>query len=175
MYLSHVVMGSDIDGKNKILLDILKNGYLKSSIKTGNIKASGYGSPYIYLSIYDKKQMDAHLILDPKLLLDRIFYFNYGWRYEPTLDSIKVNGKLLSDHKLIKLLKKFKKYAIKHINKSYDKKLKMYFMSHEILVKKDISLKKYLKKIFIPQTDKELYDYIKTHYPKVKIEYYASN
>ena len=147
MYLIHNIFGNEFDDYKKILTD----GKLKSSSKTNNIKMYGWdeGSKYIFLRI-DQKGDYGNLYLDYKLLLETNFYLHTGWNGEP--QGEKINGKKLSLEQLDTLLDDFKK-DIKLYKKNWKKNTKFpidTMMTNEILVEKNIDLKKYLKKIKFP-------------------------
>ena len=138
IYLIH-----NISNKKK-LHDILKDGYLKSSRKTKNIQMPGIGSKYVFLRL-NKKNDEGNLYLDYRLLLNTVFYLNIGWQGGLTKNSIKIDGTKLDEDQLKQILKIFNN----KVNK-YTKHNKIPIcMTNEILVKKDISLKKYLRKIIM--------------------------
>jgi hypothetical protein len=163
--VEHSIFGNNIP---KTLYKILNDGFLKSSSKTKNVKLYGYkkGSPYVFLELaIDDTGLKTTLILDEKLLLEHNFYLHIGWSGEVDKDEKKYIGKELSSPELSKILNKFEKDIRKsRITES---------MSNEILVKNNISLKKYLLEIRIMKKlmdeSPKLLEYIKTNYPDVKI------
>ena len=153
---------------SKTLYKILNDEFLKSSSKTKNSKLYGHkkGTPYIFLKIPIGVESPATtLILDEKLLLEHSFYLHTGWSGEVDKNEKKYIGKELSSSELSKILSKFEKDAHKNGFMST--------MSNEILVKNNISLKKYLLEIRIMKKlideSPKLLEYIKTHYPNVKL------
>lgn len=166
--LSHSIIGNN---QSKILYKILTDGFLKSSSKTKNVQLYGIekGSPYIFLKMAKIKSIGGTvLILDEKLLLEHIFYLHIGWNAEVDKNEKKYIGKELSSSELAKILNKFKKDIQKE-------ELLNSVMSNEILVKNNISLKKFLLEIKINKKyideNPKLLDYIKTNYPNVKLTF----
>ncbi len=163
--LAHSIFGNN---QSKTLYKILNDGYLKSSSKTKNSKLYGHkkGSPYIFLKVpTGVGDMLTTLILDEKLLLEHNFYLHTEWTGEVDKNEKKYIGKELSSSELSKILNKFEK----NIHKSlFDLN-----MSNEILVKNNISLKKYLLEIKIMkkwlEESPQLLEFISTNYPNVKI------
>ena len=98
------------------ILKILEDGKLKSSSQTKNIRMYGKknGSKYIYLRLGKKKDY-GNLVLDYKLLLENKFYLQIGWSGEPNTEII--DGALLTETKLINLLKNFNKRVNEYIKK----------------------------------------------------------
>ena len=84
------------------------------------------------------------MYLDTQLLLTCVFYLHIGYHGEINKKSIKVDGRKLSEDQLNSILKKFI-IKIKKYNKTISLPI---MMSNEILVRKNISLHKYLKKNF---------------------------
>jgi hypothetical protein len=172
--LLHNIWGND---QLKILHKILEDGFLKSSSKTKNVQLYGLekGSPYIFLTLPIGKNMIMNtLILDEKLLLEHTFYLHTGWSGEVDKDEKKYIGKEFTHLELSKILNKFEKDIHKYLLKSNE----IYsFYSNEILVKNNISLKKYLREIKIvkqiadknPKILENIINIIKTKYKNVKI------
>jgi hypothetical protein len=81
MHLIHTTFEEDI-------LIILKDGYLKASYETKNIKMYGQaqGSRYIYLRL-DKRGDYGNFILDENLLLENNFYLKTGWSGEANTEK----------------------------------------------------------------------------------------
>ena len=155
----------------KTLYKILSDGFLRSSSKTKNSKLFGHekGSPYIFIKIpFDDGIMATTLILDEKLLLEHSFYLHTNWSGKVDKSEKKYIGKELSSSELSKILNKFEKDIEKNGGSNS-------FMSNEILVKNNISLKKYLLEIRILKKHidnmPELLEYITTHYTNVKVTY----
>lgn len=167
MYLIHTAFEEDI-------LSILKDGYLKSSYQTGNIRMFGQetGSKYIYLRL-GKRNDWGNLILDSNLLLENNFYLKTGWSGEAfTANNNLVKGNDYNSNTLKKLIQQFNIV----VNKYYKKKSKEKYpippmMSNEILVKKKIPLKKYLVQINLTKQDKKIIDYVEKNYPNTQILY----
>lgn len=136
MYLIHNI------SNKKNIYKILKDGYLKPSSKTKNIQMSGYNTKYIFLRL-NKKNDEANIYLDYRLLLDTVFYLNIGWSGDVTNNSIKIDGTKLDEKQLKQILKIFNEKVNNYIKLNETPIL----MTNEILVKRDISLKKYLRKI----------------------------
>ncbi len=163
--LAHSIFGDD---QPKILYKMLEDGFMKSSSKTKNVKLYGRekGSPYIFLRLQIGVGILATtLILDEKLLLEHSFYIHPGWTGEVDKNEKKYVGKELSSSELSKILNKFEKDSNKNGFMSQ--------YSNEILVKNNISLKKYLLEIRIMKKrldqSPKLAEYIKTNYPNVKL------
>jgi hypothetical protein len=155
----------------KALYKILSDGFLKSSSKTKNSKLFGYekGSQYVFLKIpIGVGVMATTLILDEKLLLEHSFYLHTNWSGKVDKSEKKYIGKELSLSELSKVLHKFEKDIEKNGGSNS-------LMSNEILVKNNISLKKYLLEIRILKKHiddmPELLEYIKSHYKNVKVTY----
>jgi len=176
MYLTHF---SDASTKN--ILNILRDGYLRPSIKTKNKRLFGRDlSEHIYMMIEDKSNNFTYIkpgavfYLDIKLLLRDIFYLSEGWYAENIkINTTKIDGTKITEDKLVKKLKKFikrmkKKDKTKVVisNNVYMDRL----FSHEIKTKKDIPLDKYLVKIELQQDkDNKIKKYITKKYPNVKV------
>lgn len=147
---------------------ILQSGFLKSGSKTG--KSMMYGSAnskYTYLMIDAKLRVFE---LDPLLLLENTSFIHVGWKANPTKDSIKIIGKKYTREKLLTFLRKFKNQKeIKDIAKTGNP------MTHEILVKNNINLKKFLKNIrldpndFTPKQIQLLREIVEEKYPNTKL------
>lgn len=177
MYLTHFT-----DASTKNILKILKDGYLRPSIKTKNKRLFGRDlSEYIYLMIEDKDNNFTYIkpgavfYLDINLLLRDIFYLSEGWYAENIkIKTKKIDGKKITEDKLIKKLKNF----IKKMKKKDKTKViisdNVYMdrlFSHEIKIKKDIPLDKYLIKIELQQDkDNKIKKYIKKKYPNVVVK-----
>ena len=163
MYLIH-----STDENN--LINILEDGYLKPSSKTKNIRMYGQkkGSKYIYLRL-NKKNDIGNLYFDFKFLLTCTFYLNIGWKGEITEETIKVRGQDLTEEKLKDLLKKFSVKTQKYYKDFVKKNQIPIMMSNEILIKKNISLQKYLNKIFIINKTDKLKNILNNKYHNVKI------
>lgn len=167
MHLIHTTFEENI-------LNILKDGYLRSSSQTKNVKMFGQeqGSKYIYLRL-NKKNDYGNFILDEDLLLKNNFYLKTGWSGEAFTTQDKIyKGDTLSKLKLKILLKKFNT----KINNYFKLKKKEKFpipilMSNEILLTKKIPLKKYLIQINISKYDKDICSYVEKNYPHTKIFY----
>lgn len=140
---------------SKNIKKILKDGFLRPSIKTKNIQmyAMKEGSKYNYLRFkFDNDQISATLTLSPEFLLNTPFYLNIGWLKYPTGEPIIV--------KTLEELEKIKKY----VEKNRNKKIPIAF-SHEILFEDNIDLHKYLIKALVP---KKILKYAEKEYPNVK-------
>jgi len=157
------------------ILDILKDGYLRSSYQTKNIKMYGQpeGSRYIYLRLNKKKDYGT-FILDENLLLENNFYLKTGWSGEAYTEKINMyKGNDYNKNSLKKLIQKFNQI----VNNYFKKKSQNEFpipplMSNEILVKKKINLKKYLIQINLSKCDKKIIDYVEKNYSNTKINCY---
>ena len=182
--------------KENILLEqILKDGYLKSSIKTKNkISSLRYKCNYFNIYIKDIKfDCGISLIFNKELLVNKEFYMCYGQNFETCYnDFFKLKYTSLNE------LSKFKKNILKKIlnlvnnniqinfddisvvkrlnyNKMEKNKMKfsyesLYSMSHEVLIEDDISLDDYLEEIIFNNKPKnKIINLIKEKYPKVKI------
>ena len=160
MYLLH-------NTDESYIYKILSDGKLKSSSKTKNVRMFGQplGSKYIYMRLNQKKDY-GNFYLDPKLLLENIFYLQTGWHGEPVTE--KIDGRKLTLTQLNKILSDFKK----QVQKFYKTQLKNnipipIMMSNEILVKNNIDLKKYLKKIHIVNKNQKIINITNESYPKI--------
>jgi hypothetical protein len=164
MFLLHNVFE-----KYSIIKKILEEGFLKSSIKTkktGMLKNNKV-SQFIYLRISQKGDNSADLFLDPKILLSCIFYLNIGWHGEIYEKTTKIDGRKLTEIQLNEVLNKFKLDIKKSIiNNKKNNILSPLLTSNEILVRKNISLHKYLKKISI---NNKYTKYINNNYPNIII------
>jgi hypothetical protein len=168
-----------INGDVKLLYKILTDGFLKSSSKTKNVKLYGSekGTPYIFVLIEKIERLSGiTLILDEKLLLEHNFYLHIEWKAGIVKNEKKYIGKELSSSELSKILNKFIKDTQKNIQRLKKEHYPSFsVMTHEILVKNNISLKKYLLEIKISKEDidknPKLLDYIKINYPNVKLTF----
>jgi len=151
MYLIHNILGENN------LYDILTDGYLKPSSKTENVK--GYGRPegtkYIFLRL-NKRNDIGNLYFSNELLLHCTFYLNIGWHDEITTNTIKINGKTLNQNQLNILLS------------DYNKKMPI-MMTNEIMIKKNISLKKFLVKIANIEINNKTKELLKEKYANIKL------
>jgi hypothetical protein len=113
----------------KFLLKILQDGYLKSGSQTKNNQMFGQkqGSKYIYLSLGKSNDLYANIYLDPKLLLNCIFYLNIGWNGDPKYEHI--NGNQLNEIELNSILKKFNNKIKNNMKKNEESFI---LMSNEI-------------------------------------------
>lgn len=162
MHLIHTTFEEDI-------LHILKDGYLRSSKQTKNVKMYGQeqGSQYVYLRLC-KRNDYGNFVLDENLLLENNFYLKTGWSGEAKTDKSNMyKGDNYSKNSLKKIIKKFNQT----VNIFYKKKpyLLPIMMTNEILIKKKINLKKYLIQINLSKCDKKIIDYVEKNYPKTKI------
>lgn len=160
MYLLH-------NTDESYIYKILSDGKLKSSSKTKNVRMFGQpsGSKYIYLRLNQKKDY-GNLYLDPKLLLENIFYLQTGWHGEPV--SEKIDGRKLTFTQLNKILSDFRKQVQKYYKIQLKNNIPIpIMMSNEILVKNNIDLKKYLKKIHIVNKNQKIINTINESYPKI--------
>lgn len=146
------------------MISILKDKYLKSSDKTNNVRLCDKKSKYIYLRLCKRNDIYGNMYLDNKLLLDNIFYLQVGWNGDIT--TSKIDGIKLNEVELNDILKKFN-YKINKANKHRNSTIEKTLMSNEILVLKNISLKKYLTKI--NSNDENIINYCKVNYLHVKI------
>ena len=165
MYLLHSILGD-----SKVLTKILEDGYLLPSNSTKNVKLSGTESPYIFLRLNMKGDKTGTFYLDADLLLECIFYLNVMWRGRLDKESIKVDGRKLTHEQLEKILHDFEDYVRKTVQPTFNEG-NFIMMSNEILVKKRINLKKYLKKIKLDgiKLDKTTLEIIKNNYKGVVI------
>ena len=128
---------------------ILQDGYLRSSKETGiTMLTGGFSNKYIFMEICQMVEKPYHFLLDSKLLLDNNFHFHLGWSDKP-YNSVKVNGKKLTT---TQLNKKLDSYIKRVKNNSYGG----IYGLHEILLEKNVDLKKYLRKVqfYKPMTDR---------------------
>lgn len=160
MYLLHNTDESHI-------YKILSDGKLKSSSKTKNVRMYGLpeGSKYIYLRLNQKNE-HGNLYLDYKLLLENVFYLQTGWHGEPVTE--KIDGRKLNQIQLKKILNDF----IKQVKKYYKTQIKNnipipIMMSNEILVKNNINLRKYLKKIYIINKNPKIMNILNNFYTDI--------
>lgn len=158
-----LIHSTDPDPNN--IISILKDKYLKSSDKTTNLRlGSLHKSKYIFLRLGRRNDTCGNMHLDNKLLLNNIFYLNIGWHGDPT--TSKIDGRKLNEVELNDILNKFN-YKINKANKQRNIEIQKTLMSNEILVLKNISLKKYLTKI--DSNDENVINYCKINYSHVKI------
>lgn len=160
MYLTHRT-----DPSTKNIYNILKDGYLRPSTKTKNYALFGALSPHIFLTLNDKNDKTPHMYLDIKLLCENVFYLNYGWHGDP--EGARIDGRKISLNEIKNIISAYRKKVKEIIKKAGD--ATMFMMSHEILLKRDIDLVKYLKKIKDINLDEKTKLLLKKKYPKVKI------
>ena len=123
------------------------------------------GSKYIYLRL-DQKNDYGNLYLDSKLLLDNIFYLQNGWHGEPVTE--KIDGRKLTLIQLNKILSDFRKQVQKYYKTQIKNNIQLpIMMSNEILVKNNINLKKYLKKIHIVNKNQKIINITNEYYPEI--------
>ena len=143
-FLSHIVFGNGA----KDILRILKDGFLRSSKETKNVKLFGRpeGSEYIYLQLNNK---GPHLEIDIKALEPKVnpAYFNYGWcaglcarLQPPSSKKPDQNDRSVSEPFSLDQLVKYKSWIAGF-------KILPGLHSHEIIATKPIDLTKYLKKV----------------------------
>jgi len=141
-FLSHIVFGNGA----KDILQILKDGFLRSSKETKNVKLFGWpeGSEYIYLQLNNN---GPHLEIDIKALEPKVnpAYFNYGWcaglcaRLQPASSKKPTQtDKSVSEPFSLDQLAKYKSWIAGF-------KILPGLHSHEIIATKPIDLTKYLK------------------------------
>lgn len=138
MHLIHTTFGA----VEEDILKILKDGYLRSSKQTKNIKMYGMeeGSSYIYLRLC-KKSDYGNFILDENLLLENNFYLKTGWSGEAETEKINMyKGVDYNKNKLNKLIHKFNQMVNNYLKKNSQNPNPI-MMSNEILLKKRINLK----------------------------------
>lgn len=158
----------------KYIYKILSDGKLKSSSKTKNIRMYGnqnnnIGSKYIYLRISQSGDY-GNLYLDSKLLLENIFYLQLGWHGEVIDKHEKIDGRKLTPKELKNILLKFKKKVKTYYQNQIKNNIPIpLMMSNEILVKNNIDLRKYLKRIHIVDKNKKIIDKINKSFPDVKL------
>lgn len=156
----------------KNILNILKDGYLRSSYQTKNVKMYGQhqGSRYIYLRL-DKKNDYGNFILDENLLLENNFYLKIGWTGEA--DTEKKNmykSENYNKNSLKKIIQQFNQMVNNYLKNNSQNQFPIpLMMSNEILVKKKINLKKYLIQINLSKCDTKIIDYVEKNYPNTKI------
>lgn len=152
------------------IYSILKSGKLISSSITKNIRMFGWeeGSPYVFLNINDLVGIGLGLrfVIDSDFLLTRKFCLNIGWRSDCDKKEL-IDGKKLTKYKLNKLLKEYKQKI------STRTKLNLpVMMTHEILVLKNIELRKYLKRVYITiklsEDERRKLEKVSKKYPDVK-------
>lgn len=160
MYLLH-------NTDESYIYKILSDGKLKSSSKTKNVRMFGQpsGSKYIYLRL-NQNNDNGNLYLDTKLLLNNIFYLQTGWHGEPVTE--KIDGRNLTLTQLNKILSDFRKQVQKYYKAQQKNNILIpIMMSNEILVKNNIDLKKYLKKIHIINKNQKIINIINESYPEI--------
>ena len=165
MLLQHSVAGPDFE----TIYSILKSGKLKSSSITKNVRMFGWeeGSPYVFLNIKDLvKNYWTRFVINSDFLLTKKFCLNLGWHADCDKDYI-IDGKKLTKYKLNKILKEYKDKI--NVPKEFDT------MSHEILVLKNIDLKKYLKEVYITiklnEEERKKIEKVSKNYPNVKFNF----
>ncbi len=162
------------DGHITSIYKILQSGYLKSGKETGVTRMWGWDwdpSKYIYLTVCGIDRMYVTFELDSKLLLDNFSYLNIGWCATPSSNAVRVKGKNINEVKLSKILNKYVE-EIKEKQSEHNRT-----MSHEILLKHQVDLKKYLRKVNVhggyinnaPKTFDRLLKLIDKEYPNVKV------
>lgn len=147
-FLSHIVFGN----KATDILKILKDGFLRSSKETKNVKLFGWaeGSEFIYLQL-NNNGSNLHLDINALEPVVNPAYFNYGWcggmcvRLQPASSKTPEHkDRSVSEPFSLKQLAKYKSW-IAGINKSANSLDLLH--SHEIIATKPIDLTKYLKTV----------------------------
>lgn len=149
------------------IYEILKSGKMKSSSKTKNVRLYGIdkGSKYIYLRLNINDDQNANLYFSIDLLLYHIFYLHKGWNADP-IEHKKIDGRKINHKELKILLLKFYEEIILYVKK-YN--IQLLLISNEILVKNNIKIKNFLKKIKLNHKNEKIIKYIKKYYPNVEI------
>lgn len=166
MYLGH-----QTNPNITTIYNILNSGYLKSGYETNKNNLYGKGekhnSKFIYLMFYDITETIPHFELNIDLLLDNVSYLNLTWYAKINNKSIKIDGKKTDKKTINKIITKYRN-DIK----------KQPILLHEILIRHDIDLTKYLRKITIfkksitnaPNTYNKMKILLKKKYPTVKVK-----
>ena len=173
-FLSNIVFG---ENQAKLILNILKDGFLRSSKETKHVELFGWpeGSEFIFLQLENPY---VHLILDTKALDTKPnTYFNYGWCAglckKTRKASVKTPIRLTSEQFSIAQLDKYRSWIKNKSKHRYD------INSHEIITPGPIDLKKYLKQVNIspaPINKQSVIDKIKKilkeEYPAVQLKFF---
>jgi hypothetical protein len=79
---------------NDNIYKILKNGKMRSSLKTKNVRMYGIekGSKYIFLRLKTQNDIHDNLCFDINLLLYNVFYLHVGWSGEISKNDIKIEN-----------------------------------------------------------------------------------
>jgi len=151
-------IGKSHDKIEKEFLKIIKDGYLRSSSETNNIKLGGdIPLKDIYMNIYfpDLNNLNTRygmsLILSPLLMFDNDIRFRKGWQGHETnflrkSDSIKKIEKNIREIK--EYIKNPEKYKDMYKNFSGE-------MTHELVTSKNISLEDHLLGIICYKCNKD--------------------
>ena len=154
------------------LYKIIKSGYIKPSIKSKNIGLFGdkVGSKYIFLSYYSKKNKKyfskkggpVRFFINPFYL--KKIYYNLEWYGKTKNKSVEVNTDNLHN---------IEKEIVGKLSKKSELDDTDILMSHEILTKKDINVKKAIMKIEINKDIEDVDNIIKLFsekFPNIKIK-----
>jgi hypothetical protein len=159
---------------NKYHYDIIKDGFLRPSKKTKNNANHFELANWIYTRIntnINKIDKDWHVFLiDSKVLLHTDFILHTSWTSELDKCNQIIHGKKLNEKKLLTILENFREVAKYNFNIDriiHKIPLSYSIYSNEILIKEDIDLHQYLLEYH--GDDKETIEYLKEHYPNVKI------
>jgi hypothetical protein len=162
-YLTHFTTGS----RDKILRD----GYLRSSIESGNVKEN-WESEYIFFKIFDTKKLinpknvftTKELILSPSFLREHNAYLNIGWNGIIDKDTIKLRTKGKTKNEIQKILEDAYNLAKREFKG-------MKGFCHEILYKYPVDLKKNLRYIVTYKNGmpEEIRELVRKNYKKVRI------
>lgn len=164
----YYIVHSVIDPQPEKILKILKDEHLRASSETKQFGIyHGEYLDYVFFSLFgDEKPAfgygGVNFILDSKILLKRSFRYALKWVGNDLEKSIKVNYRIDNVNKVLDEINKH------IINIDINDPRKM--TSHEIMIKKKISLHRYLVAICCKnRLSDESIEYINKNYPNVKI------
>ena len=159
-YIAHNCHGNF----NKIIF----SGKLLPSAVTKNVALYGLeeGSIYIYLQIYSteneiSKKGANELIISPSFLQKHNIYMNLGWITEIYDKTIILRTKGKTRNEIQSILKNAYEHVLEFYEKHGERTTGIFFMSHELLYKYPINLKKYLRYINLSSLGNVLTDEIK--------------
>ena len=163
MHLTHSTYGNEAD-----ICNILRQGKLKASKKTGNVKLHGWATNYIFFSVSDEKRgirqgMCGNAVFQFKYeaFSEKCWYFRTSWGGDSLKGATKIDcSKGCSKKTMGRIFKVIRRKILAEIKKRLSrdttdgkhvvlsKEIETKY-SHELLVKNEIDLKPYLYKISI--------------------------
>jgi len=160
----YFLIHSVVDPKPDKILKILKDGYLFSSSYSGQQGISGIPLDYVHFTLLGKKSTfhgGINFILSTDILYRRTFRYALSWIGSKINYTTKINYRY---DNVNKTLNKIDSYIYQQDNPKFEDTL------HEILIKKKISLHRYLIAICCGQKlSNDAINYLRKYYSHVKI------